>query len=86
MSAQPLIGAPTAHIPQISQKLVVDSQTKQHFIPVALIQPAQASIIMDLTAEGPSNDRFIGPINHDKWSTIEEKLRAVKKNDLFDPF
>jgi hypothetical protein len=34
---------------------------------------------MDLTAEGPSNDRFIGPINHDKWSTIEEKLRAVKK-------
>lgn len=41
---------------------------------------------MDLTAEGPSNDRFIGPINHDKWSAIEEKLRAVEKNDLFDPF
>jgi hypothetical protein len=41
---------------------------------------------MDLTVEGPSNDRFIGPINHDKWSTIEEKLRAVEKNDLFDPF
>jgi len=27
-STQPLIGAPTAHIPQISQKLVVDSWTK----------------------------------------------------------
>ena len=40
---------------------------------------------MDLTVEGPSDDRSNGLINYDKWITLEKRLRAVEENDLFDP-
>jgi len=39
---------------------------------------------MDLITEGPFNDRFTGPMSYDKWSALEERLRTVKGNDLFD--
>jgi hypothetical protein len=62
-----------------------DSATGQYFVLVAPIQPAQAPAIVDLIVEGPSADRFTSSINHFKWSDIKERLRLVKRNDLFDP-
>jgi len=84
-STQPPIGAPPAHVPGVSQNLGADSVMEQHFTPAIPIQPAQAHITIDLTAEGPSDNRSIGFINDDKISALEERLRAVKGNDWFDP-
>jgi hypothetical protein len=39
---------------------------------------------MDLTMKGPFDDRFTGPINHDKWAILEEGLRTVEGNNLTD--
>ena len=39
---------------------------------------------MDLIAEWPFDDRFVGPIDHNKWIALEERLRAVEENDLID--
>ena len=54
--AQLLMEAPIAHVPYVPQNLGVDSATKQHFIPISLIQPAQTLVTVDLTAKGTSND------------------------------
>jgi len=40
---------------------------------------------MDLTTKWPFYDRFVGPIDYDKWSVIKERLRAVEVNDMTDP-
>jgi hypothetical protein len=40
---------------------------------------------MDLIADGPSDNRSTGFMNHDKLSALEEMLRAVEGNDWFDP-
>jgi hypothetical protein len=65
--------------------LGADSAIEQHFIPVTLIQPAQALVTVDLTVEGPFDNRLTGFVNHHKWFVIEERLRVVEENDLFDP-
>jgi hypothetical protein len=49
------------------------------------IQLAQASVVVDIIIIGPYYDISIGPMNHDKLSAIEERLKAVEGNDLFDP-
>jgi hypothetical protein len=84
-STQPPIGAPPAHVPGASQNLGADSVTKQHFTPAIPIQPAQAHIAVDLTANGPSDNRSTGFMNDNKISTLEERLRAVEGNDWFEP-
>jgi hypothetical protein len=40
---------------------------------------------MDLTIEEPSNDISTSLINYDKLFNIEERLKATKGNDLFNP-
>jgi len=40
---------------------------------------------MDLTNEDPRDVRFSDNIGYDKWIALEERLRTVEGNDLFDP-
>lgn len=40
---------------------------------------------MDLTTKGPFYDRFVGPINYNKWFVIKKRLRVVEENDMTDP-
>jgi len=39
---------------------------------------------MDLTNEDPQDVRFSDHVGYDKWTTLEERLRTVEGNDLFD--
>jgi hypothetical protein len=55
------------------------------FYPFSPLQPTQALVIVDLTVEVLSDDRSIGPINYDKLSAIEKRLKAVEGSYLFDP-
>ena len=81
MFVQPLVRAPTAHIPQISHNIRAASATKQYFVPVAPI--AQALAIVDLIVEGPYVDRSTSSINHYKWSDIEKRLRSYEQSPWF---
>ncbi|KAJ7010290.1 hypothetical protein NC653_000894 [Populus alba x Populus x berolinensis] len=40
---------------------------------------------MDLTNEDPHDFKFSNHEGDDKWTALEERLRAIKGNDLFDP-
>ncbi|XP_073260177.1 uncharacterized protein [Populus alba] len=40
---------------------------------------------MDLTTEDPYDVKFSDCVRDDKWTTLEERLRVVEGNDLFDP-
>ncbi|XP_073259781.1 uncharacterized protein [Populus alba] len=84
-STQPPIGASTAHVLGVSQNLGADSITEQHFTPVIPTQPPQTHVTVDLTADGPPDNRSTGFMNDDKISALEERLRAVEGNDWFDP-
>ena len=74
-STQPPIGALSAHSPGVSQNLGADSVTGQHFAPAVPIQPPQTHITVDLTADGPSDNRSTGFMNDDKISALEERLK-----------
>ena len=39
---------------------------------------------MDLTVEDPQDVRFSDHIGYDKWTALEERIRAVEGNDLSD--
>ena len=84
-STQPPIRASPTHVPRVSQNLGADSVTKQHFTPAIPIQPTQAHVIVDLTTNGPPNNRSTGFINDNKIFALEERLRAVEGNDWFNP-
>ena len=49
------------------------------------IRPIQIPITMDLTAEDPEDWRSSDQLGRDKWTALEERLRAVEGNDLSDP-
>jgi len=85
ISAQPLIGASITHIPITSQNLGAYSVTEQHFVPAIPIQPTQAPTIVDVTADGPSENRSTDFLNLNKISTLEERLRVVEGNNLIHP-
>ena len=78
-STQPPIGAPPAHAPGLSQNLGADSVTGQHFAPAIPIQPPQAHITVDLTADGPSDNRSTGFMNDDKISALRSEERRGGK-------
>jgi hypothetical protein len=40
---------------------------------------------MDLTNEETQDVRFSDHVGYDKWTALEERLRAVEGKDLFDP-
>jgi hypothetical protein len=48
-------------------------------------QPIRIPIAMDLATEDPHDVRFSDRVRDDKWTALEERLRAVEGNDLFDP-
>jgi hypothetical protein len=68
------VEAPTAHVPYTPQNFGGNLVNKQHLTLFSPILLAQTLVIMDLTIEGPSNNRSIGPINYDKWIGPEEIL------------
>jgi hypothetical protein len=65
--------------------LGADSITGNHFVLFATVYPTQAQITINPTTKGPSDDRFTNPTGHDKWVTLEERLRAVEGNNLIHP-
>ncbi|XP_061979625.1 uncharacterized protein LOC133700079 [Populus nigra] len=77
-STQPIMGAPAAHIQGTSQNLGVDSTAEQHFVPITSIPPSQAPFTVDLTTDGPPDNRSTDNVNYDKLSALEERLRAVE--------
>jgi len=58
--------------------LRANSTIEQHFIPITPVQLAQTLITVDLTVEGPFDDRFVGLIDYDKWPAVKERLRAIE--------
>jgi hypothetical protein len=54
-------------------------------VPITSIPPSQAPFTVDLTADGPPDNRSTDNMNYDKLSALEERLRAVEGNDWFDP-
>jgi hypothetical protein len=84
-SAQPLEGAPAAHIPQASQNQGENSANEQYFVPITPIQPTHAPITVDLTTKGAPDNRSPSLMDQDKLFALEERLRAVEGNDWFDP-
>jgi len=81
-STQPDEAPPTAQIPVAPQKAGANTPNKQHPDPT---RPIQIPITMDLTTEDPQNVRFFDHIGCDKWTALEERLKTVEGNDLFDP-
>jgi len=82
ISTQPPVKTPSIHVPHISQNLEADSITGNHFVHFTVVYPSQAQIIVNQTMKGPSDNRFTNPTGNDKWVALEERLRAVKGNNL----
>jgi len=74
------VEAPLDYVPNTSRNIRKNSVTKQHFVPFPPIHPTQAQV----TVEGLSDDRSTDPMNHDKLSALEERLRAIEGNYWFD--
>jgi hypothetical protein len=72
---------PAAQIPAAPINARTNTPNKQHPNPT---QPIQIPITMDLTNEDPQDIRFFDHVGYDKWTTLEERLRAIEGNDLFD--
>jgi hypothetical protein len=83
--AQPPVKTPSIHVLGTSQNLGEDSTAEQYFVPIAPIPSSQAPITVDLTVDGTLSNRSTDFINYDKLFVLEERLRAVKGNDWFDP-
>jgi hypothetical protein len=81
-STQPDEAPPAAQIPIAPINVGANTPHKQHPNPT---RPIQIPIIMDLTNEDPQDVRFSDHVGYDKWTALEERLRAVEGNDLFDP-
>ena len=73
---------PAAQIPDEPINTGANIPNKQHPNPT---RPIQIPITMDLTNEDPQDVRFSNHVGYDKWTMLEERLRVVKGNDLFDP-
>ena len=59
-----------------------NTPNKQHPNPT---WPIQIPITMDLTNEDTHDVKFSNHEGYDKWIALEERLREVEGNDLFDP-
>jgi len=81
-STQPDEAPAAAQIPVAPINVGANTPHKQHPNPT---RPIQIPITMDLTNEDPQDVRFSDHVGYDKWTALEERLRAVEGNDLFDP-
>jgi hypothetical protein len=80
-STKPDEAPPAAQIPAAPINARANIPNKHHPNPT---QPIQIPITMDLTKEDPQDVRFSDRVGYDKWTTLEERLRVVEGNDLFD--
>ena len=76
---------PSIHVLGTSQNLGANSTVEQQFVSITPIPSSQALITMDLTTDGPPDNRSTDFMNYDKLSALEERLRVVEGNDWFDP-
>jgi len=80
-STQPNEAPSAAQIPIAPINAGATTPNKQHPNPT---WPIRIPITMDLTNEDPHDIRFSNHEGYDKWTALEERLRAVERNDLFD--
>ena len=81
-STQPDEAPPAAQILVAPINIGANTQNKQHPNPT---RPIQIPIKMDLTNEDPHDVGFSNHEGYDKWTVLENRLRVVEGNDLFDP-
>jgi len=81
-STQPDEAPAAAQIPVAPINVGANTPNKQHPNPT---RPIQIPITMDLTNEDPHDVKLSNHEGYDKWTALEERLRAVEGNDLFDP-
>ncbi|XP_073264252.1 uncharacterized protein [Populus alba] len=81
-STQPNEAPAAAQIPVAPINMGANTPNKQHPNPT---RPIQIPITMDLTNEDPRDVKFSNHEGYDKWTALEERLRAIEGNDLFDP-
>ncbi|XP_073260719.1 uncharacterized protein [Populus alba] len=79
-STQPNEAPAAAQIPVAPINIGANTPTKQ-----SPARPIQIPIIMDLTKEDAHDFKFSNYEGDDKWTALEERLRAIEGNDLFDP-
>ncbi|XP_034932830.1 uncharacterized protein [Populus alba] len=79
-STQPNEAPAAAQIPVAPINIGANTPTKQ-----SPARPIQIPITMDLTNEDPYDFKFSNHEGDDKWTALEERLRAIEGNDLFDP-
>ena len=78
-STQPDEAPPAAQIPVASINAGENTPYKQHPNPT---RPIQIPITMDLTNEDPHDIKLSNHEGYDKWTALEERLRAVEGNDI----
>ncbi|XP_073261302.1 uncharacterized protein [Populus alba] len=81
-STQPDEAPAAAQIPIAPINVGANTPNKQHPNPT---RPIQIPITMDLTNEDSRDVKFSNHEGYDKWTALEERLRAVEGNDLFNP-
>jgi len=81
-STQPDEAPLVAQIPVAPINTGANTPNKQHPNPT---RPIQIPITMDLTKEDPHDVRFSNHEGYDKWTALEERLKEVEGNDLFNP-
>ena len=82
-SAQPdEAPAAAAQIPVAPINIGANTPTKQSPNPA---WPIQIPVTMDLTDEDPHDGKFSNHERDDKWTALEDRLRAIEGSDLFDP-
>nr|XP_034900655.1 LOW QUALITY PROTEIN: uncharacterized protein LOC118038417 [Populus alba] len=79
-STQPNEASAAAQIPVAPINIGANTPTKQ-----SPARPIQIPITMDLTNKDPHDFKFSNHGGDDKWTALEERLRAIEGNDLFDP-
>ncbi|XP_073261622.1 uncharacterized protein [Populus alba] len=79
-STQPNEAPAAAQIPVAPINIGANTPTKQ-----SPARPIQIPITLDLTNEDPHDFKFSNHEGDDKWTALEERLRAIEGSDLFDP-
>ena len=82
MSAQTDEAPPAVRSP-LAPQIIGTSSPKKH---PESTRPIPIPITLELTDEDPQDARFSNHVGYDKWSALEERIRAVEGNDLSDPF
>ena len=77
-STQPDEAPAAAQIPVAPINIGANTPTKQSLNPAG---PIQIPVTMDLTDEDPHDCKFSNHERDDKWTALEDRLRAIEGND-----